>query len=318
MPQEPRTPRRDALHAASPEAPKPRSGRAFGGVAAALGLALTLPGAAGGTPEVAPAAREPTATEMASPVAALRDDPRVRAIVETYGSRIDSIAYAEDDVVFQVRGHQIHFLDGRMLNGERLDRVDRCDPIFYEYRLAPLTEAIPVEDRPNYCTDWQEGLWGRTEGEIRTHGRSARFLDHSLFVNELLLEPLAEVEQSVLAAALDDASVRQWIDELDIIYSFVDRKIAGTKTRSQHAYGLALDLVPHSYGRKAVYWRWSRALDREGWSRIPPSRRWSPPQRVIEIFESRGFVWGGKWGYFDNMHFEYRPEILLFNRLAAG
>jgi hypothetical protein len=35
-----------------------------------------------------------------------------------------------------------------------------------------------------------------------------------------------------------------------------------------------------------------------------------PPSVVVEIFEKHGFVWGGKWYHFDNMHFEYRPEII--------
>jgi hypothetical protein len=29
----------------------------------------------------------------------------------------------------------------------------------------------------------------------------------------------------------------------------------------------------------------------------------------VEIFERHGFIWGGKWGHFDTMHFEYRPEF---------
>jgi hypothetical protein len=36
-----------------------------------------------------------------------------------------------------------------------------------------------------------------------------------------------------------------------------------------------------------------------------------PPAAVIGAFEKQGFVWGGKWLFFDTMHFEYRPEILL-------
>ena len=56
-------------------------------------------------------------------------------------------------------------------------------------------------------------------------------------------------------------------------------------------------------------------MDRQGWQRIPLDERWSPPERVVEIFERHGFVWGGKWGYFDTIHFEYRPEILIYNRL---
>ena len=38
-----------------------------------------------------------------------------------------------------------------------------------------------------------------------------------------------------------------------------------------------------------------------------------PPDSFIEAFERRGFVWGGKWFYYDTMHFEYRPEILALN-----
>ena len=41
---------------------------------------------------------------------------------------------------------------------------------------------------------------------------------------------------------------------------------------------------------------------------------WMPPQKVIEIFEEHGFIWGGKWIIWDNMHFEYRPEVILFNK----
>ncbi len=30
---------------------------------------------------------------------------------------------------------------------------------------------------------------------------------------------------------------------------------------------------------------------------------------IVEIFERHGFIWGGKWGHFDTLHFEYRPEF---------
>ncbi len=36
-----------------------------------------------------------------------------------------------------------------------------------------------------------------------------------------------------------------------------------------------------------------------------------PP--TVLVFERQGFVWGGKWFFFDTMHFEYRPELLLLN-----
>ena len=47
------------------------------------------------------------------------------------------------------------------------------------------------------------------------------------------------------------------------------------------------------------------------WYAIPYARRWMVPETVVRAFEVQGFVWGGKWLFFDTMHFEYRPEILL-------
>ena len=35
----------------------------------------------------------------------------------------------------------------------------------------------------------------------------------------------------------------------------------------------------------------------------------------IDIFEDEGFIWGGKWMIWDNMHFEYHPELILFNKI---
>jgi len=263
-----------------------------------------------------------TATQAAAePVAPARGpdaDLRVRAFTESYAALIDSVVLHEDDVVFALARGRLHFQDGRMLEEGRLDRSPACDPIFYAYPLGPLSEPPAAEaEMPTYCTDVQEVMWGRTEKEIRDHGRTIEFLDHRMFVNELVIEPLGAVERDIRVVARRDPAVAAWVDELDVTYSFVSRDIAGSETRSQHGWGMAVDFVPRSYGGRAVYWRWSRVYDREGWDRIPLERRWSPPEPVVEIFESHGFVWGGKWAHFDMIHFEYRPEILLYSRLTA-
>jgi len=132
------------------------------------------------------------------------------------------------------------------------------------------------------------------------------------------VEPLRAVEQELRAAAARDREVARWVEELKVAYSFKSKDIAGSGGRSYHSWGLAVDLVPGSYGGKQVYWRWSRVFNREGWHLIPMDQRWSPPRTVVEAFEGHGFVWGGKWAYFDTIHFEYRPEILLYNRMLEG
>ena len=100
------------------------------------------------------------------------------------------------------------------------------------------------------------------------------------------------------------------------ISSYSWRKIQYFEKLSNHSFGTALDFLPKSWNGKAAYWNWVRDF-REDWYNIPHEQRWSPPQILIDIFESQGFVWGGKWLYFDPMHFEYRPELFLLRNYLA-
>ncbi|MBE6062642.1 MAG: M15 family metallopeptidase [Clostridium butyricum] len=78
------------------------------------------------------------------------------------------------------------------------------------------------------------------------------------------------------------------------------RVIAGTSKLSPHSYGIALDLNTD----KRDYWKWCSDTSAE-------SRLKEYPAELVTAFENNNFIWGGKWGHFDIMHFEYRPEIIL-------
>jgi len=78
------------------------------------------------------------------------------------------------------------------------------------------------------------------------------------------------------------------------------RVISGTGRLSPHSYGIAIDLKSD----KRDYWKWSS--EKQGKERLKEY-----PKELIEAFEKNNFVWGGKWGHFDILHFEYRPEIIL-------
>lgn len=73
------------------------------------------------------------------------------------------------------------------------------------------------------------------------------------------------------------------------------RVVKDTGKRSMHAYGAAIDLNV----KFADYWLWGKTGYRN-----------RMPAEIVAIFERHGFIWGGKWGHFDTMHFEYRPELL--------
>jgi hypothetical protein len=82
--------------------------------------------------------------------------------------------------------------------------------------------------------------------------------------------------------------------------TFNYRVISGTNRLSPHAFGIAIDLARDSRD----YWKW--ATREQGQKRLQ-----SYPKEIVEIFERNNFVWGGKWGHFDILHFEYRPEIIM-------
>ncbi|MCY6960017.1 M15 family metallopeptidase [Clostridium brassicae] len=85
--------------------------------------------------------------------------------------------------------------------------------------------------------------------------------------------------------------------------TFNYRVIAGTNRLSPHSFGTAIDLKSD----KRDYWKW--ASREQGQKRLE-----SYPREVVEIFEKNNFIWGGKWGKFDILHFEYRPELILKSR----
>ncbi len=78
--------------------------------------------------------------------------------------------------------------------------------------------------------------------------------------------------------------------------TFNCRTVKDTGNRSMHAWGASIDLNTQF----ADYWLWRKGQ---------PYRNRMPPE-IVTIFEKHGFIWGGKWGHYDTMHFEYRPELL--------
>jgi D-alanyl-D-alanine carboxypeptidase-like protein len=78
--------------------------------------------------------------------------------------------------------------------------------------------------------------------------------------------------------------------------TFNCRAVKGTGNRSAHAWGMAIDITT----KFADYWLWTNNGAYQ--NRIP--------FEIVNIFERHGFIWGGKWGHFDTMHFEYRPELM--------
>jgi hypothetical protein len=137
-------------------------------------------------------------------------------------------------------------------------------------------------------------------GNVKAGGKSFQFNKSNgagdalkAVMSELI--PLAQSNNKVAAAAFPSSG------------TFNYRLIAGTNRLSPHAFGIAIDLARD----QRDYWQW--ASREQGQKRLE-----SYPSEIVEIFERHNFVWGGKWGHFDILHFEYRPEIILKARYFGG
>ena len=256
-------------------------------------------------------------------------------LTESYPDVVTDRSLVRGDWSVLVRGERIFWAGGRLLPDEDRDRADYFSPHpFYFYsdeyepHLPDYTKAekeriigiLEERDRHRpirnprfydliYRIHDEESAWEQM--------RSITFLGYRMTVHRDIVDKLARVEGELRKLMVSDGSLKDYVASLESGAGYSWREIAGTGSRSNHSYGIALDFMPRDYEGKDVYWLWSRDFNRE-WFTLGWARRYRPPESFVRAFEAEGFVWGGKWFLFDSIHFEYRPEILLLNRSDHG
>lgn len=255
----------------------------------------------------------------------------IQAMASVYSERITDTAVRNGEWALMMDGRWYYWADGRLLPVEFVPRAEEFVSIrFYRYRLGPVEpRVIDVEleqrlrartlaradggtdtrVRFNNFLDTLYQISSRDEAERRV--RNISFLGFRTRVHPLLVGPLERVETELAAIADTDEAVREFIEGLSAVHGYNWRNIAGTMRRSYHSYGIAVDLIPRSYGGEWPYWLWAAQGGIDEWWNLPLEDRWQIPQPIIDAFEQNGFIWGGKWLSFDNLHFEYRPESIL-------
>ncbi|MCR5494861.1 MAG: M15 family metallopeptidase [Treponema sp.] len=146
-----------------------------------------------------------------------------------------------------------------------------------------------------------------TERHIKTYD----FLTLSVNVHERIGENTKNVHKKIMNLKRDD-ELTYFFKTLNRTDGFNWRTVRDTQSRSFHSMGLAIDILPRGYYQKIIYWGWQKQLHPEDWYMTPISKRWIPPQKIIDIFWQEGFIWGGTWAVWDNMHFEYHPELIEY------
>jgi len=255
----------------------------------------------------------------------------LRALQEGFPGLVTNVAFIDNDWTVRVRGELFFWAGGRLL-----PEADRHRYAYYgthSFYTIPERPPSPSDFSPQHIEllrqranpetrqarldvhrAFQATLYGGgTRAEIEALQRRVDFLGFRVTVHRDIVDALARVEAEIM----EWYGAGDFIATLGTVYGYVWRQIAGTQRMSFHSWGLAIDILPSDLGGRSVYWQWERRWN-ENWMLTPLENRWSPPIQVVEAFERQGFIWGGKWVFFDTMHFEFRPELHAYTRLLSG
>jgi hypothetical protein len=278
-----------------------------------------------------PGPRAPAGSAAPAPAGG---ENEMRSLADAYSDRVEELTVRGGEWALRIDGAWYAWAGGRLLPEDLRDRWQEYSSYrFYSYHpggLPPLprlskearqrlqqrlqqSAASPPLRHPGFLAAVY-GAPDRAQTEARLE--TVLLMGFEVRVHRRIAPSLAAVDRRIARLAQSDPEVRDFIGGLRGLAGYNWREIAGTRSRSYHSYGLAIDLEPLSFGGRHTYWRWALPADEE-WYAIPYERRWLVPAAIVAAFEEQGFVWGGKWLFFDTMHFEYRPEILLLAQRAG-
>lgn len=222
-----------------------------------------------------------------------------------------------------------YWADGALLPKSELKNKAYYDSILYKYPLIledpadfseekkALVKQLNSEENLKHESGTAMFFFdavydASSRSSLEQHLVKVTFLGKRATVHERIQAPLERVEKRILSLSKYNKKMKEFVDELKSSDAYYWRIIAGTSRKSFHSLGIALDILPVSTHGKQIYWGWAKDKYPDSWMLVPLEKRWIPPAQIIKIFEEEGFVWGGKWHIYDNMHFEYRPELILF------
>jgi hypothetical protein len=176
------------------------------------------------------------------------------------------------------------------------------------YPLEPYRPPTPPGVSPGRRRSYAllAALYGKDCRDVSRGLCTVLLLGRSVRLACAAAQALEKVGPALAAAARDTPSLAALLNPSG---GFMWRNIAGEKRLSPHAFGIALDLSPNF----APYWRWCKQNQHA--IVTPHSLQQKYPVAIVEAFEARGFIWGGKWHEYDIMHFEYRPELVCKARV---
>ena len=230
----------------------------------------------------------------------------------------------------KIKETKLFWCEGRFLPEDQIQNKENYRIMLYKYQSEPkdpktftqedierIKNFTSKENRANGAIDppflFNAIYDCETRASTESHIVKIPFLTKSINVHEKIAEPLKRISEKIMALP-KDSEMEKFLSTLARTDGFAWRTVRDTQSRSFHSIGLAIDILPKGYYQKIIYWSWQKQLRPDDWFMTPLEKRWSPPKKVIKIFEEEGFIWGGTWAVWDNMHFEYHPELLIYSK----
>lgn len=232
-----------------------------------------------------------------------------------YPNNIINIEKSQDKIYIILSSNKKILYDDKLEKTpeEKLSNPCLKDVLQDRYPLGKIDCVFPKEINPGRIRHYilLSEVYGNSKESIQKNLVPLKYVYTSYLFNKQnnASSSLNNVLQELSSLAKSNTAINNILYPASGTFNY--RIISGTQRLSPHSYGIAIDLKSD----KRDYWKWSSAQN--GTKRLNEY-----PYELIKAFENNNFIWGGKWGYFDILHFEYRPEVILkakyFNNYEEG
>lgn len=228
-----------------------------------------------------------------------------QALLEAYPDCI--VGFANDSLIF-ADGSRMVFDDG--VERSWLEMYDYCD-------VEDMSRLIYCDSVTDFCDPGRircemlfKKMYGSTSQEVSNSTATIVWCPN-IIGKKFPMNKVNHVDEQLQKVSNELDRHPEWKDYLQCSGTFNWRVVVGTNRMSPHCYAIAIDIGIS----KSNYWRW----DNSNASETDTIRYHnSMLKEIVDIFEKYGFIWGGFWYHYDTMHFEYRPDLIIYRNMVRG
>lgn len=226
-------------------------------------------------------------------------------LMMAYPEYITNIEKGKDKKVYVVMksGKRILYDDKREKSfNEKLNNADLQDMLEQIYPLTNNGKLMPQNFDPGRIRVYPlfKEVYGNSKQQVEKNLANVKsgYGYSSFNRNNKASEALQSAMKEIVNITGRNKATYNYV--FPTMGTFNYRLISGTNQLSVHSFGIAIDFSTSKWD----YWKWANR--EQGQKRLDLY-----PKEIVEVMERHNFVWGGKWGHFDIMHYEYRPELVL-------